>query len=153
MNNDDQNTIIKTEVDAILDDIITLYNQSGKRVSGAFEDALEAKYSNNKAEIYGVSYLAGRQAGKMPPVQAILKWIEKKGLKAVEENITSSSLAWAIAKSIAKKGTKPESVLKIYQEVITPKRIDSIIKKVSEFNVNLFVHEVETSLELLEKNI
>ncbi|WP_431137466.1 hypothetical protein [Psychroserpens mesophilus] len=150
---DNQNDIIKKEIEGILDDIKALYNKSGKRASGKFETLLEAKYGVNKAEIFGATYLAGRSSGKMPPIQEIKKWIESKGIKSVKDKISSTGLAWAIAKKIAKNGTNKANQLKVYEQVITPERIDSIIKKVSEFNVNLFVNEIETSLELLEKNI
>lgn len=151
--NKTNNDIIKEEVEAVLSDIKKLYNSSGKRTSGNFETQLEARYSDNKAEIYGVTYLAGRVAGKMPPVQAIEKWIKAKGITPYNDKLTTTGLAWAIAKKIAKNGTKKENHLKVYEEVITPERIDSIIKKVSVFNVNYFINEIEVSLEILEKNI
>lgn len=153
MSNQTQQQIISDEIQAILDDIIDLYNKSGKRTSGKFEEGLKATYSTNKAIIEGVPYLAGRKAGKMPPVQAIKEWIEKKGITPIGKNATSTGLAWAIAKSIAKKGTDESKHLKVYELVITPERIDSIINKVSEFNVGFFVNELETQLKLLTKNI
>lgn len=149
----DSNTIIKSEIEAILADVIALYNSSGKRTSGRFEDGLKATYGDNKATIEGYTYLAGRRAGKMPPVASIKEWIIKKGIKPVEESVTINSLAWAIAKTIAKTGTKKVNHLKIYEQVITPERINLIINKVSEFNVNLFVQELTASLTLLQKNI
>lgn len=153
MNNEDQNTIIKQEIEALLDDIRKVYNSSGKRTSGEFEKGLKAVYSTNKAEIFGYEYLAGRQAGKMPPVENIKQWIIQKGIQPISDNLSVTGLAWAIAKKIAREGTNKQSNLKIYEMVITPKRIDDIIKRVSEFNVNLFVNEVTTQLQLLTKNI
>jgi hypothetical protein len=152
MKNKTQDEIIVEEVEAILDDIKALYNKSGKRTSGKFETGLKATYSPNKAIIEGYTYLAGRTAGKQPPIEAIKQWIKKKGIKPIKDKMTSTSLAWAIAKAIAKKGTDSSKHLKVYV-VITPERIDSVIKKVSQFNVNLFVQELETQLNLLEKNI
>lgn len=63
----------------------------------------------------------GRKAGKMPPTKPIRKWLEKKGISQAKANeILKLSLktkikfskkldmmSFAIAKSIAKKGTKP----------------------------------------------
>lgn len=43
---------------------------------------------------------AGRKPGKMPPVKALERWAKKKGLNA-----------WAVAKSIEKKGIKPKPFL------------------------------------------
>jgi len=145
--------IIKQEIEILLDEIKLEYNQIGKRTSGLFEEGLEAIYSPNKAVIMGYPYLAGRKAGKMPPIQAIKKWIEQKGIQPIKDNITTTSLAWAIAKKIAREGTNKENHLKIYEKVITPQRIDEIIKKVSVFNVTQFTNELTASLNLLVKDI
>jgi len=147
------NDIIKQEIEAILDDIRLLYNNSGKRTSGQFEQGLKATYSDNRAILEGHFYLAGRRAGKMPPIENIKQWITQKGIQPIKDNITVTSLAWAIAKKIAKDGTNKEYHLKVYEKIITPRRIEEVINKVSEFNVNLFVNELTTSLKILTKNI
>lgn len=149
----ENNKVVKREIDAILADIIKEYNLSGKRTSGEFEEGLEAVYEINKVTIKGYPYLAGRKAGKMPPVEKIKNWIETKGIRPYEEKMTVSSLAWAIAKKIAKNGTNKEYHLKVYEKVITPERIDLIIKKVVQFNVNLFVSDITAEMKLLQKNI
>ncbi|MBP0904841.1 hypothetical protein ACFSKN_04760 [Mariniflexile gromovii] len=151
-NNQTYNDVIKTEIEAIISDIIKVYNDSGKRTLGEFENGLEAVYGDNKATLLGYVYLDGRQAGKQPPVEAIKKWIEQKGIKPLSDKMSVSGLAWAIAKKIAKSGTNKENHLKIYEEVITPERINEIINKVSVFNANQFVNEIEASLEILAKN-
>lgn len=149
----DNNEIIKVEIEAILSDIKKLYNASGKKTSGQFEEGLEGIYGTNTATIMGYPYLAGRVAGKMPPIEGIKQWVIKKGLTPIGDNLSITGLAWAIAKKIAKEGTNKSSNLKIYEQVITPKRIDDIIKRVSDFNVNRFVNEVTGQLQLLTKNI
>ena len=45
----------------------------------------------------------GRGAGKQPPVNDILEFVKKKGIKF--DGTTQLGTAWAIAKSISKKGT------------------------------------------------
>ena len=50
----------------------------------------------------------GRGPGKMPPVEKIQAWAKKiplKGLDDLGRFITDKSLAWAIAKKIAREGT------------------------------------------------
>ena len=47
----------------------------------------------------------GRRPGEMPPIQDILNWIQEKPIRP--RGITQESLAWAIAKTIARKGVKP----------------------------------------------
>lgn len=46
----------------------------------------------------------GRGPGKQPPINKILDFVKKKGI--IFDNSTQRGTAWAIAKSIAKNGTK-----------------------------------------------
>lgn len=151
MSEDDK--IIREEIDAILSDIRKLYEASGKKASGEFGKGLEAIYEPNKGTIRGFVYLAGRKAGKMPPVGAILNWLKIRGIRSVRKNQSVRSLAWAIAKKIAKEGTKQENALKIYEEVITPQRINKIIDRVAKLNVNRIITEIRAELEVLAKNV
>jgi Trp operon repressor len=146
------NNILKIEIDKVLDDILNAYEQSGKKTSGQFEEGLDAQYNGDKVELFGYAYLAGRPKGKMPPVEAIEKWVQLKGITALEKNMTTSSLAWAIAKKIAREGTADESHLPIYEMILTPERIDDIIQKVSEFHAQLFVEEITTRLIAISQN-
>lgn len=145
--------IIKEEIDAILVDIKDLYRQSGKKASGQFEEGLEAVYEPNKGTIRGFVYLAGRKAGKMPPVKAILNWLKVKGIKPIQQNSSITSLAWAIAKKIAKHGTDKENALAVYEKVITPQRINQIIDRIAKLNVNRIVTEIRAELEVLAKGV
>lgn len=145
--------IIKEEIDAILSDIKKLYKESGKKASGEFEKGLEAVYEPNKGTIRGFVYLAGRKAGKMPPVAAILSWLKIRGIRSFKKSQSVNSLAWAIARKIAREGTKAENALKIYEEVITPQRINKIIDRISKLNVNRIITEIRAELEVLAKNV
>ena len=147
-----QDDVIKEQIELLIDDIKIAYEKSGKKVSGEFAKGLEGRYYPDGADLYGYTYLAGRKAGKMPPVEAIKKWIIAKGIKPFKDNITTTSLAWAIAKKIAKQGTNKDYHYKIYQDVITPERIDEIIQKVAVFNVDYFVNQLTAQLEILEKD-
>ena len=75
--NDD---IIREEIEEIMQDVKRLYVDKDKKVSGQFERGLEAVYEPNKGTIKGYVYLAGRRAGKMPPVANLLSWVKKKGI-------------------------------------------------------------------------
>lgn len=155
--------IIKEEIEAILSDIRELYNNSGKRVSGDFEKELEAVYEPNKATIRGVKYLAGRPAGKQPPTENLKSWVEARGIhNKVEPDSAIAklgkeqrirSLAFLIARKIAKEGTSKKNALKIYEEVITPQRINSIIDRVSKVNVDRLVTDLRIEIEILAKNV
>lgn len=142
--------IIKEEFEAIKRDVIALYEASGKKVSGEFLEGLEITQNGYRTTLEGYTYLAGRASGKMPPIQKIEAWVQAKGLSAVGK--TQTALAWAIAKKIAAQGTAAENHLAVYDKVITPERIQSIIDKVSDFNVGLFTTEIRIEMNKLTIN-
>ena len=152
--------IIREEIDAILADIITAYEQSGRKVTGQFEEGLDVVYEPNKATIKGFVYLAGRgktkkkgKAGEPTLQQQIKKWIIAKGIAAKKKDISVNSLAFLIARKIHKEGTNRSEWLRIYEQVITPERINNIIERVSELNANRLITEIRGSLEVLAKNV
>lgn len=102
---------------------------SGKLLSSGRVEAVAVTSSN---VIGGVSYNAmyayfvefGRRAGKMPPITDILAWVEKRGIfrtysiktkrataKTAAQSSQEASFAYAVAKSIGKKGTKAQPFL------------------------------------------
>ena len=92
---------------------------SGKTVVQP-DNTVDAGFYQSYAEF--VEY--GRKSGKMPPVDSIYEWVRKKGarrgsaLKAAavfthkSEDALARDAAWAIAKSIKEKGTRPHPFLK-----------------------------------------
>lgn len=152
--------IIKEEIEAILADIKALYIASGKKASGEFGEGLEAVYEPNKGTIRGYTYLAGRGKTRNPHkegepylVDRILEWIKIRGIQPKEESMTIRSLAWAIATKIHQKGTNPSGFMKIYEDVITPQRINRIIDRIAKLNVNRIVTEIRAELEILARNV
>ncbi|MEC4048772.1 hypothetical protein OX284_004965 [Flavobacterium sp. SUN046] len=150
---EENDKIIKEELEAIKAEIISIYNASGKRTTGEFEKGLKIEYSPNKAVLSGYAYLAGRKAGKMPPVQAIEKWVINKGIKPIEAKMKTSSLAFLIARKIAQQGTKKENHLLIYDQLITPERIDKILQRLNQINVTAFIGEVTVMITKLVTNL
>ena len=145
-----QNEIILKEFESIKEDIIALYEASGKKVSGEFLEGLNISQNGYTTSLEGYTYLAGRSSGRMPPVAKIEAWVNARGIESIGKS--STSIAWAIAKKIAAEGTEEENHLAIYDKIITPERIDSIIKKVEVFNVNYFTTELQIELKKLTKN-
>ena len=152
--------VIKEEIDAIMSDIIDVYERSGRKASGQFEEGLEVVYSPFKAVIKGFVYLAGRgktkkkgKAGEPTVQQQILKWLKIKGIRPIEEGMKLKSLAFLIARKIHKEGTKRSEWLKIYEQVITPERVNSIIERISELNVNRLITQINAELRVLAKNV
>lgn len=152
MDSTENDRIIKEELEAIKAEIIAVYNASGKKVSGEFEQGLEIKYAPNQATLSGYVYLAGRKSGKMPPIQAIEKWLIQKGITPIETKMKISTLAYLIARKIAREGTKKENHLAIYDQIVTPERIDSILEKLNAINVTAFTNEVTVMIEKLVTN-
>lgn len=86
---------------------------SGHNATGNLADtqSVEIDYSNNtwtitlKMADYWKYLEYGRRPGKMPPVDKILEWINvRKILPRNNKKLPQKSLAFAISKSIAKKG-------------------------------------------------
>lgn len=83
----------------------------------------------------------GRGAGASPPIAAIQKWIAARGLPINPKN--PKGLAFAIAKTIAKKGTLRHRLNKpidIVAQVLTPEYIDNLKAAIANHiisNINL----------------
>jgi len=142
LSEDENEKLLKEEMEVIKDDLIKAYEASGKKTTGEFANGLETLYQPNKAILFGYEYLGGRRAGKMPPIQAIEDWIKAKGIKPIEDKMSTSTLAYLIARKISLEGTKKENNLAIYSQVITPERIQSIMDKISNLNANAFITDV-----------
>jgi len=74
--------------------------------SGNLADSFEIKMTSTGFQILANHYiyylLYGRKNGKAPPISAIRSWIEEKG---IQSELPIDSLAFLIARKIAKKGT------------------------------------------------
>lgn len=157
MTNDE---IIKEEIDSILVDIIKAYEASGRVATGQFKNGLEAVYEHNKGTVRGYIYLAGRGKSKKPHIEGekylsehILDWINARGIVPRKQKMSKKSLAFAIAEKIHKEGTARSKWLKIYEDVITGERIEKIINRISLLNTNKLITEINSSLEILVKNV
>lgn len=149
--------IIKEELQKIVDEAVEMYNNSGKRTSGQWEKGLEIRTSSTdttaKGELYSYGYLAGRRKGKQPPTQNILEWLEKKNIHPVERKMKLSSLAFLIARKIGREGTDKDRHLLVFEEILTPERLQTIIDRVTRFNVDFFLSEISIELKKLKNNV
>lgn len=111
------------------EDIAKLLNLTGEKIADTMIDTLISKdkiatgnlvqsitYQSQQTEEgasvtisipgYGKFVDEGRKPGdKMPPIQPILEWIRVRRIRTPE--YTQPQLAWAIAKSIARRGIRP----------------------------------------------
>ena len=137
--------ILSIEFESIKKDLIARHNQLKMKASGNWEKSLEVDIIGSNdlaiARIYAEHYteqlVYGRKPGKFPPIKAIEQWIIDKGISTIGKNIKISSLAFLIARKIAKEGTKyyKDGGTDLVSSVVTAERIQSIIDKVREINL------------------
>tara|TARA_R110000782_G_scaffold250719_1_gene338066 strand:+ start:295 stop:810 length:516 start_codon:yes stop_codon:yes gene_type:complete len=102
------------------DDLIKSLDKKKKNASGDLRQSIQAPPSVSVSDgIYTyvlsmASYYEfvdeGRKAGKMPPIDSLIKWVKQKsafGGLEVDESKDVRSVAFGIAKNIAKFGIKP----------------------------------------------
>jgi len=133
------NEILVQEFESIKKDLIEAYDKKGMRASGNFASSLEVVNSTFGVKLLGADYAqqleTGRKGGNFPPINAILQWIEDKGISnRLNGEITKNQLAFLIARKIAREGWKRDGFggVELISEVITEQRIQSIIDKVGE---------------------
>lgn len=137
--------VLQEEFESIKAELIQRYNELGMKSSGLWESELEISIdgdeSKSSSKVLGLNYteqlVFGRKPGKFPPIKAIEQWIQDKGIAAIGKNISTSSLAFLIARKIAQEGTNyfKQGGTDLVESVITPERIQSIIDRVKEINV------------------
>lgn len=126
--------------------MVKKYDELGFRASGDWAKSLENEVTegNGKytATISGANYTYwmehGRKPGKFPPRNAILKWINDKGI--IAEGISRNSLAFLIARKIANEGTRIRPG--IVSDVITQARIQELYDKIGQ----VFINEVRSDV-------
>tara|TARA_R110002050_G_scaffold81394_3_gene174003 strand:+ start:574 stop:1020 length:447 start_codon:yes stop_codon:yes gene_type:complete len=87
----------------------------------------------------------GRGPGKMPPLDPLIEWVSKKGIVSGGPS-EARGAAFAIAKSISKKGTKnyvPNAPNAL--EEALDKHMNTYVTKVNEKHVNDTVRKLEKS--------
>ena len=141
--------ILFEEFEKLRLELIEAYDRKGMRASGKWADALEVIQGENSVKLLGLDYSqqleTGRRAGGFPPMDAIKQWIDDKGIMAkVEGNITKSSLAFLIARKIARQGWNREDFggVELISEVITKERINDIVQKAGQQYSNQFISEI-----------
>mgnify|MGYP003654729644 FL=1 len=140
--------VLQKEFDLLRIDLIKAYDAKGMRASGKWADSLEVESSPLSGVITGLDYSqqleTGRKAGRFPPISSIEDWIRDKGISTID--ISISSLAFLIARKIAREGWKREDYggVELITEVVTDARMQSIIDKVGD------VYAVEISTDIIK---
>lgn len=83
----------------------------------------------------------GRKAGKMPPIQPIIEWIENKPVPPKVEGLTVKQQAYAIARGIGKNGTQPRPFFNKAVEQ-TWKQFKDEIAEAVQTDVNDYIEQI-----------
>lgn len=143
-------TILKEEFELIKKELIKRYDELGMRASGKFASGLEVNQNGLNATLLGYKYSEqlefGRRSGKMPPSDAIKQWIIDKGLASrIQGKISISSLAYLIARKIAREGwdRKEFGGVELISQVVTPERIQKILNRIETTYIPIITNEIK----------
>lgn len=149
---------LSQEFEQLKKDLIEAYDKKGMRASGDFANSLEVVMLNNdtKAQLWGNSYAqqleTGRNAGKFPPINAILKWIDDKNISArLNGEINKNQLAFLIARKIAREGWNRQGFggVELISEVVTDERIEKIIQEVGIEQTFIYTSQITKMIKEL----
>lgn len=142
--------VLQSEFEALKNELIAKYDELGMRASGNFAESLEVQVNDTKAVLLGANYAEqleyGRKAGKFPPIAQIEQWINDKGIiSKIQGKISVSSLAFLIARKIARVGWKREEFggVELITQVVTPERIQQILDKVSDIYLGTLTSDIQ----------
>lgn len=149
--------ILSEQFELMKADLIELYDAKGMRASGKWADSLEVIANEDNVKLIGEEYSqqleTGRQAGKFPPIADIKKWIIDKGVfNSALQTISLSSLAFLIARKIAKNGWKRERFggVELISTIVTDQRIQKIIDEVGNAQIIQVSTEIVRLINELE---
>lgn len=142
--NSEAQQILRAEFELLKQEIIAKYESSGMAASGNWGRGVQLQQLPHGFSIVADGYINGRPPGRQPPSEAILQWIKQKGIAArLGSQISLGSLAYLIARKIAKNGWKPaEGYEDIVGSVATPQRIQQIIDKAGQPYIAGFTTEI-----------
>ena len=89
----------------------------------------------------------GRSPGKMPPLDPLIQWVSKKGIVSGGSS-SARGTAFAIAKSISKKGTKNyvPNAPNALEEALN-KHMNTYVTKINEKHVNDTIKKLDKSYD------
>lgn len=133
------------------EDLIKSLDNKNKNASGDLRQSIQAvpnvsiqdgfyTYVLSMADYYEFVD-EGRRAGKMPPIDSLIKWVRQKsafGGLEVNKSKDVRSVAFGIAKNIAKFGIKPSY---FFTDVIEDGRLEQLTKDLTEAGADGFTLE------------
>lgn len=98
-------------------------------------EQMDFSIQNGELVLYAPEYIEfvdnGRKAGKMPPVSKILDWVIFYQIGTGKDD--STKIAWSVAKSIEKNGTRGKFFLQKLTQDIFELYSDTINKTIDEY--------------------
>lgn len=124
------------------------------KASGRWLNSLEVIQTGDSVKLIGEHYtyylVNGRKAGKFPPIAEIKKWIINKGIvNKIKGDISVSSLAFLIARKIAREGTEyfKRGGTELVSSVFTPERLQIIIDKIGAELTLTYVGQIRNEFQ------
>lgn len=144
---------VTQEIQTLINQIAQLYRDairnSGHSATGNLENfKTNTKFDGKWFEVtfdlptYWKYLENGRKAGKMPPVDAILKWIQTKPIvpQTISGKVPSpKQVAFMIARKIGRDGTQPTKLL---QNTIDTPQTDNLINQLCDLLINQIENEI-----------
>ena len=138
------NEVLESEFEKLKAEVQAAYQSSGMQASGSWGESLDIIKLPNGLRMVADSYIMGRKPGKQPPSQAIEQWLEQKGIASkAEKEISTASLAYLIARKIARDGWQPQNP-HFLEKIITPQRITEIVHKAAGITLPEFIVQITT---------
>lgn len=136
--------LLASEFESLKNELIAKYDEMNIRVSGNWAENLEIETAKDSITLWGSYSPDARKPGKQPPSEAIEQWLKDKGIASrLEKEIAVTSLAYLIARKIGREGWKRQGT-PLVSSVITPERIQQIIDKIGEEQLNDFTATILT---------
>lgn len=137
--------VLAAEFETLKSELIAKYRETGE-ATGSWAETVTVETNGYSAKILAGYSPDDRGPGKQPPGEAIEQWIVAKGIASrLEKEITLSSLAFLIARKIAREGWKRQNG--IVDSVVTPERIQQVIDKVGPAFIMEFSKSIVTYLK------
>lgn len=138
------NEVLESEFEKLKTEVQQAYQSSGMQASGSWGESVDIIKLPNGLRMVADGYILGRKPGKQPPSQAIEQWLVQKGIASkTEKEISTGSLAYLIARKIAREGWQPQNPHYI-EKIITPQRITEMLNKAAGIALPEFIAQITT---------
>ena len=156
--------ILQEEFELLRIDLIKEHDRLGMRASGKTAESLEVESGAEFGRLIGDETWGALQFGRSPSsgggngdlIDAIKQWIKDKGIVSdIKNDNDNSTLAFLITRKIHREGWKRDSArnpikgINVVTNVVTPKRMQSIIDRIGAELTLTFVSTIQKELETI----